>query len=221
VSRTSNASVDLSPPTPYFGGKARIAPLIWQALGNPALYVEPCFGMGGCFLARPHEPTREIINDIDGFVANFWRAVKCDPAGVAQHADWPTDEIDLLARHRWLVQHARKRALLERMRIDPDFFDIQIAGRWIWCMSLWIGSGCGSGEWFGPGDARNHGGGAMQVKKPRIKPNGIVAINRRARVREYLEALSKRLRFAIVLCGDWQRCFIPSDLARGSGQQGH
>mgnify|MGYP001767476450 FL=1 len=61
----------------------------------------------------------ETINDLDGFVANFWRAVAADPDAVAHCADWPRIEADLEARHAWLVVRAdRLRWQLE----DPDFF---------------------------------------------------------------------------------------------------
>ena len=37
----------LAAPFPYFGGKRRAAPIIWEALGDPGGYVEP-------FDARAH-----------------------------------------------------------------------------------------------------------------------------------------------------------------------
>lgn len=36
----------LKDPFPYFGGKSRVAPLVWQRLGNPINYIEPFFGSG-------------------------------------------------------------------------------------------------------------------------------------------------------------------------------
>ena len=38
-------------------------------------YCEPCFGMGGVFLARPRV-RREIINDRSSRIVNFWRVVR-------------------------------------------------------------------------------------------------------------------------------------------------
>lgn len=73
------------------------------------------------------------------YLANFWRAVKHDPEGVAKWSDSPVNEADLHANHRWLVETARERA--ERVMTDPDFFDVQIAGRWVHGQCLWIGSG--------------------------------------------------------------------------------
>ena len=42
-------------------------------------YCEPCFGMGGVFLARP-AVKREIINDLSGRIVNMWRVVRDDYA---------------------------------------------------------------------------------------------------------------------------------------------
>ena len=69
---------------------------------------------------------------------NFWRAVTADPDGVAAAADWPVNEADLHARHKWLVNQVEFR---ERMHTDPDFFDVKIAGWWVWGLCQWIGGG--------------------------------------------------------------------------------
>lgn len=83
---------DLSPifeplraPYVWFGGKSKVAPLIWERFGKTRRYVEPFFGSGAVFLRNPHwEDTFEVINDLDHFVANCWRALKSDPA-IASH----------------------------------------------------------------------------------------------------------------------------------------
>lgn len=69
---------------------------------------------------------------------NFWRAVTYAPIEVAKHADWPVNEADLHARHKWLVNQAEFR---ERMHTDPDFYDVKIAGWWVWGLCQWIGGG--------------------------------------------------------------------------------
>jgi hypothetical protein len=129
----------LQSPYPYFGGKRRAAAIAWRALGNCPNYVEPFFGSGAVLLARPHEPKIETINDLDCAVPNFWRAVQHDPDAVAEWCSWPISEVDLHARHRWLV--ARKADLREKMIADPDFYDAKFAGWWVWGISMWIGSG--------------------------------------------------------------------------------
>lgn len=89
-------------------------------------------------LARPHEPKVETCNDKDGFIANFWRAVKYAPDEVAEWTDWPVNEADLHARHKWLVG---QRPLLERLIDDPEYYDARIAGWWCWGVCTWIGNG--------------------------------------------------------------------------------
>ncbi len=138
----------LKAPFPYFGGKSSIAPEVWSRFGEVRNYVEPFFGSGAMLLNRPQpfEGT-ETVNDKDGMVANFWRAVQAEPVSVAFHADWPVNENDLHARHVWLV--GQKESLQTRLDGDHDFFDARIAGWWCWGMCCWIGSGfcSGSGPW--------------------------------------------------------------------------
>lgn len=140
----------LRAPFPWFGGKSRAADIVWPRLGDVPNYVEPFAGSLAILLKRPADfpPRVETINDIDAYLANFWRAVAADPDAVARHADWPVNEADLHARHRWLVDTATER--LDRVRRDPDYFDAKVAGWWVWGQCLWIGSGwCAAPEWTG------------------------------------------------------------------------
>ncbi len=125
-------------PFPWFGGKSRVAHLVWDRFGNVDNYVEPFFGSGAVLFGRPHAPHTETVNDIDCLVANFWRAVQNDPEAVAHYADNPVNEADQHARHLWLCSQADFR---ERMKTDPDFYDAKIAGWWVWGQCIWIGSG--------------------------------------------------------------------------------
>ena len=127
----------LKAPFPWFGGKSRCADLVWERFGPIQNYVEPFFGSGAVLLANP-APCTETVNDMDTYLANFWRALSKDPDAVASHADWPVNEADLTARHRWLVNQWEFR---ERMKTDPDYFDAKIAGWWVWGQSAWIGGG--------------------------------------------------------------------------------
>lgn len=137
-------------PFVWFGGKRRVAHHVWAALGDCDNYVEPFAGSLAVLLERPHDlhdGTRraETVNDADGMIANFWRALAHDPEAVAYHCDYPVNETDLLARHLWLVNTGRSR-LLEGMEADPEFYDAQVAGWWVWGINAWIGSGWCSGE---------------------------------------------------------------------------
>lgn len=129
---------EIKAPFPWFGGKRRVAHVVWRAFGDVPNYVEPFFGSGAVLLGRPEDGKIETINDRDRYLANFWRAVAADPLDVARHADWPVNEADLHARHRWLVNQTEFR---ERMHAEPDFFDVKIAGWWVWGLCQWIGAG--------------------------------------------------------------------------------
>lgn len=153
----------LKSPFPYFGGKSRIAPLVWERFGRVENYVEPFFGSGAVLLSCPHPGHTETVNDADGLLANFWRALQQAPDEVAQHADWPVNEADLHARHRWLVD---RRSMVEELIADPAWFDPQAAGWWVWGISQWIGTG-----WCPPV-------GAASAKTPHLGDQG-QGINRK------------------------------------------
>ena len=128
-------------PFPYFGGKSRIAGAVWERFGDVANYVEPFCGTAAVLLARPTEPRIETVNDANCFIANFWRAVQQDPEATARYADWPVNEADLHARHRWLMLSSSSAEWRERMKTEPDFYDARVAGWWVWGASCWIGAG--------------------------------------------------------------------------------
>ena len=137
--------MNLRAPFPWFGGKSRVADRVWSRFGDVTNYVEPFFGSGAVLLARPGGWTgTETANDMDGFICNFWRALRADPDGVAEWADWPVNEDDQHARHLWLV-HQRD-SLNDCLAGNPAYFDIKIAGWWVWGISCWIGAGWCSGD---------------------------------------------------------------------------
>ena len=137
---TTEIMQPLKAPFPWFGGKSRVAHLVWERFGDVPHYIEPFFGSGAVLLRRPHEARTETVNDLDCYVANFWRAVNKRPRAVAAYADWPINEADLHARHVWLVQQ-KANGFRERMQNEPEYFDAKIAGWWVWGLSCWIGSG--------------------------------------------------------------------------------
>ena len=121
----------------YFGGKSRAANLIWNRLGNVYSYIEPFFGTGAVLLRNPYgKAKREIVNDIDGLLVNFWRGIKHAPNTVAYWADYPTSHIDLTARKQYLYDRIN---LVEDLLKDPDWFDAKCAGYWVWVVSNSIG----------------------------------------------------------------------------------
>jgi hypothetical protein len=207
----------LRAPFPWYGGKSLAAALIWAAFGNVPNYCEPFAGSLAVLLARPHGPGKcETVNDKDGLLANFWRAVASNPDEVARWADWPVNEADLHARHRWLVEQTLPPT--ERLIADPEYCDPKIAGWWVWGISTWIGNGWCSGM------DRLH----RCVPKISTPGHGVHAPTRQARKKpitntgkgvhalgasyELFERLAERLRYVRVCCGDWTRVLGRSTL---------
>ena len=131
----------LKAPFPYMGGKSRVAREVWRRFGDAPNFVEPFFGSGAVLLGRPSFDGNRIetVNDLDGHIANFWRALQAAPDEVAYHADWPVDELSLHSRGDWLYYRPDARAWVERLRADPDYYDAKSAGWWVWFASCWIG----------------------------------------------------------------------------------
>ncbi len=212
----------IKPPFPWFGGKSRAAAEIWKRFGDTPNYIEPFAGSLAVMLNRPHDPKVETVNDKDSYLANFWRAVSFDPDGVARYADWPVNEADLHARHKWLLAQADFR---ERMNTDPDYYDVKIAGWWVWGLCQWIGSGwCAEDFYFDDGKQQlphlgNPGKGIHRPSQqlPHLRSPGM-GIHRPAQqlphlgdpgmgdqLLEYFATLSARLRRVRVCCGNWSR----------------
>lgn len=200
-------------PFPYFGGKSEIAPQVWEALGNVSHYVEPFFGSGAVLLQRPHTAKFETVNDVDGLLANFWRAVRTDPQAVADHADWPCNEADLHARHIWLV--GQRVRLTERLMGDADYFDAKAAGWWVWGSCNWIGSGWCSGK--GPWASID---GELRDVRQLPHLSSAQGVNRKLFIEQWFSSLADRLRDVRVACGDWSRVTGPAVLDAGGGLTG-
>ena len=215
----------LAAPFPYFGGKSGACEQVWTAFGEIDNYVEPFAGSAAMLLGAPVGQRVETINDADGFVANFWRSVSQDPEATAHAADWPCNEVDLFARHSWLVRQAA--SLTERLHADPDYFDAKIAGWWCWGACNWIGSGwcSGTGPWVlidgrmvdarqlphlgnaGRGINRQlpHLGDAGQGINRKLPHLGDAGQGRGEFIREWFGLLFERMRNVRVACGDWER----------------
>jgi site-specific DNA-adenine methylase len=225
----------LAAPFPWFGGKSGACEQVWAAFGQVDNYVEPFAGSAAMLLGAPAGKRVETINDFDGFVSNFWRAVTKDAQAVAAHADWPCNENDLFARHGWLVRE--RETLTQRLHADPDWFDAKIAGWWCWGLCNWIGSGwcSGDGPWVLGDDGiyakRGNAGQGINRKLPHLGNAG-QGINRQLPhlgdagrginrqlphlgnagrgergqfIRDWFELLQERMRDVRVTCGDWSR----------------
>lgn len=189
----------LKAPFPYFGGKSKIAPKVWQLLGNPKMYIEPFFGSGAVLLNRPpfNDLRYEIINDKDGFIANVWRALQFNPDEVAKWCDWPCNHADLTARRKKLI--ASEAELLKNLVNDDMFYDAKLAGYWIWGASNWIGGGL-TRSTTSPHLTHNR---EINQQIPHLTGNqGVNSCNT---IYDWFKVLSNRLRNVKVVCGDWTR----------------
>jgi DNA adenine methylase len=210
-------------PFPYFGGKRTIAETVWSRLGKPKQYIEPFCGSAAILLSAAEPASLEVVNDWNGFIANFWRATKHQPAAVAQAADYPVSHIDLGARHRWLMeQRDRLGAELQ----DADWpGDAKVAGWWLWGQCCWIGSGwC---EWDrspdpargrrgsrdsgdGPDPAASSAGMGIQatgqIPHAGNAPEVILMTSSGLTAWDWLHKLAARLERVRITHGDWERC---------------
>jgi DNA adenine methylase len=192
--------IPLRAPFPWFGSKRRIAPHIWPRLGDVPSLTIPFFGSGAELWARPRfTGTRyERVNDADGFLVNFFRAVQAAPEDVLRWATWPTAEIDLIARHRLLLDSG----LPDKMRADPFSFDARLAGFWLWGISAYIGQ-----HWCRsrPGDqSMPYLTGGRGIHAQWFRP-------------ELLRALAARLAKVTIACGGWKRLLTRSALGFNNG----
>jgi len=215
---------ELKAPWPFFGGKARIAPAVWERIGaGVPNVVEPFVGSGAFLLARPGGRPGggvETVNDANGFLSNVFRALRADPEAVARHADRPVNERDLEAIHWWLLTEGAAR--LAPMAGDPWAFDAEVAGLWIWGACAWIGGGWCSGDgpwqWTGEGwgkrDSASRGirrqiphvgnpGQGINRQIPHVGPG--MGGERTEFILSWFRRLSERLRDVRVACGDWSR----------------
>lgn len=211
-------------PFPYFGGKRTVADAVWARLGSPSQFIEPFCGSAAVLLAAPRRAALEVVCDGSGFIANFWRAVKHQPAAVAEAADYPVSHIDLGARHVWLMaQRERVGAELH----DPDWpGDAKVAGWWLWGQCCWIAGGwC---EWEKRGKvphASDAGKGVQAIGKVPHASNagmGVQAIGKVPHAGDagmgriltssgrtawvWLHKLADRLERVRIVHGDWSRC---------------
>jgi len=196
-------------PFPYFGGKRAIIDDVWLRLGRPKHYIEPFCGSAAMLLGAPQRASLEVVNDANGFIANFWRSVKHQPDAVAEWADYPVSHIDLGARHAWLMEAAARVAEALHDPLWPG--DPQMAGWWLWGQCSWIGSGwCEWDEAIGQIPHVSDAGRGVQAigQIPHVgnagmgdalTSSGVVA-------RRWMRDLAGRLERVRVIHGSWERC---------------
>ncbi len=187
---------------PWFGGKSRVASLIWEALGPVTNYVEPFAGSLAVTIANPHKkPIVETVNDIDCFIPNFWRAISNNPEEVAKYADYPILETDLHARHQWLLAQ-RTPEFLAKMNNDSEFYDAKIAGYWVWGLCASTGN-----NWLQPK--------GLKAMPSLSTANGIHG--KKNDILTWFKQLQTRTKRIRVTCGDWKRVCTPGVTYKNGG----
>ena len=213
--------MSISSPFPYFGGKSKVAPIVWEKLGNVDNYLEPFGGSLAVLLARPDEhkwwEKKETAGDYSGVLVNFFRAIKHKPEEVAKECLAPVNEADLTARHLYLVRYENE--LNEKLAADPDYYDVKAAAWWVWGISAWVGGDwmTGKGPWK-PGDpngpgvyrkmpmiAGSHGGKGIHKPLKGITSSEEVSETYLNNLYEIFKTLSNRLLRVRLACGDWKR----------------
>lgn len=99
-------------PFAYYGGKSGMAPTIADLFPPHRVYIEPFFGSGAVFFAKP-PAVHEIVNDLDGAVVAFFRCLR--------------DRRDELTEACALTPHARDE--FDAAAMDEDLDDLELARR--------------------------------------------------------------------------------------------
>jgi DNA adenine methylase len=204
----------LKAPFPWFGAKSRVAHVVWDRLGDVPNMIEPFAGSLAVLLARPHKPKIETVNDLDGLVSNFWRALKHDPEQTASYADWPVNEVDLIARQRWLMKHGLK--ILDKLYEDPEWFDAKIAGWWVWGQCS-----VSNLDWCRRTNRSNGISKSVRLISevginrhlsvyPHLSGDGQGINCRGTDIKKYFITLHDRIRRVRIACGEWDRVLNPN-----------
>jgi DNA adenine methylase len=117
------------PPFPYYGSKGRMAPWIAGLLPGHRVYVEPFCGSAAVLFAKSPAP-HEILNDLDGNVATFFRVLR--------------DEPDELIRQCKLTPYSRDEYLAADIDHETKLEDIERARRFfVRCSQSFNAAGAG------------------------------------------------------------------------------
>jgi DNA adenine methylase len=180
--------MSLTAPFPYFGGKSKVAPLIWDKVGQVESYVEPFGGSMSLYLNASNPPGRVILNDLDGLLMNFWRSVKYAPEELADIAKAPVSSLELQARHNYVTREAP--SLVEKVGGDPTFYDVEIAAHWLYSRCAMIGG-------------RHIFEAPIGPRIPSLIGSGIFA-SKREDLGSVLKDLSDHIQRATLTCSSWE-----------------
>ena len=187
---------------PYVGGKYTIAPEINRRFGEVDTRIDAFTGSSSWILASP--PVKhEIVNDLDGYVVNYLRAVKYAPDEVARHLDFPRAELELVARHHYVRD--RLPELIAKLGGDPDYYDPVLAARWAYVMAHKYDPSLNkSGGWLVHDGRLIYERGAGRIRGSlNSRPSLLARLVKERRVSEYVAALSERLRNVCIFWNDF------------------
>jgi DNA adenine methylase len=188
---------------PYIGGKYTVASEINRRFGAIDTRIDAFTGSSSWILAS--EPVRyEIVNDLDGYVVNYLRAIKYAPEEVARHLDFPRVELELIAYHHYTRD--RLPELVSRLGGDPDYYDPVIAARWAYVMAhSVIYESKRVGGWLTRDGRLIYERGVGRTRgSMTVLPRLLARLIKERRVSEYVAALSERLRNVHVFWNDFE-----------------
>ena len=179
---------------PYMGKKTKILNEVYRRFGDDRdNVIEPFGGTGAFILGYPQynalgKPVRRIYNDSNSLLVNSIRAIEFgDIVKLADICDSNYFEVDLCAWHTLLAKS--EASLREKLIDNPKYFDLELAGRYIWAARGWIGGGLG----FQNLNVKN--------KMPRAK----ISTWRSGSAEMELMMLKEATRGLQTFCGDFER----------------
>lgn len=188
----------LFPPFPYFGGKRNAAREVWRRFGADIKnYIEPFAGGMSVLLNRPIfdmrrlRTYRELANDTDLFLTNFWRTVcRSDNRKLIKLMEFPAGEFELLARRKEMIR--RSEELRETLNKSIKSFDAELVAYWLYVQRQWIGGGADDVS------------SSPKLKMVRARECGLMT----GSLEEDLTIIKARTRHIRFFQGDWQRAII-------------
>jgi site-specific DNA-adenine methylase len=187
----------------YPGGKRRVVPIINQRFGKIDVRIDAFTGSSAWILAS--EPAKyEVVNDADGYVVNYLRAIREAPDEVARYLDFPAAELEIMATGIFQKHHLSE--LAARLGADPDYYDAKTAARWAYLMAHKITLAAPEPGAWGVKDGKLTFGIKDGIKRYGTNfPGSFLArLVKEGKVSEYLNALAARLKNVTILWNDFE-----------------
>jgi site-specific DNA-adenine methylase len=187
----------------YPGGKRRVVPVINQRFGEVDMRIDAFTGSSAWILAS-ESVKYEVINDADGYVVNYLRAVREAPDDVARYLDFPLAELEIMATG--IFQKYNLPELVARLGADPDYYDAKTAARWAYLMAHKITLAAPERGAWGVENGKLTFGVKDGIKRcgSNFPGSFLVRLVKEGKVAEYLNALSARLKNVTILWNDFE-----------------